>query len=199
MSSAAVLNQLKFKSYYLEDPNDDSTRQVVTLEKPAMSKKAPNPTVLYSLPEHNFFIFELTNPGSKEERISMGINHQEVILLPFDHEFPFQLHKGEALNILADVNIPGFLDISIKKCDRAEPSFAYSFDYDGFIKEQFMYETTLNSQPYFHYTVKANRIGTLYINFRADQQDDSTLSLRIVHSEEKSKAVKIRPGRKGIL
>jgi hypothetical protein len=74
----------------------------------------------------------------------MGINHQEVILLPFDHEFPFQLHKGEQLNILVDVNIPGFLEMSIKKCDRSEPNFAYSFDYNGFIKEEFMYNSKLS-------------------------------------------------------
>lgn len=57
MDNAAVLNQLKIKAFYLEDPNDVSTRQEVTLEKPAMSKKTPNPTILFSLPTHNFFIF----------------------------------------------------------------------------------------------------------------------------------------------
>ena len=31
-----------------------------------------------------------------------------------------------------------------------------------------MYESRLNEQPYFHYVVKANRVGTLYVNFKAD-------------------------------
>ena len=84
-----------------------------------MSRKTPNPTVLFSLPDQNFFVFELKNPSDKEKRVSMGINHQEVILLPFNHEFPFQLHKKEELNILVDVNIPGFLELSIRKCDRS--------------------------------------------------------------------------------
>ena len=55
MDNAAVLNQLKIKAFYLEDPNDATTKQEITLEKPPMSKKTPNPTMLFSLPAHNFF------------------------------------------------------------------------------------------------------------------------------------------------
>jgi hypothetical protein len=67
-----------------------------------------------------------------------------VILLPFSHEFPFQLHVKEEINILVDVNIPGYLELSIKKCDKSEPAFGYTFDYDSFIKNEFMYSSTLN-------------------------------------------------------
>ncbi len=59
----------------------------------------------------------------------MGINHQEVIFLPFNHEYPFQLHKNEYLNVLSDVNNPGFIDMYVKKCDQSVPILKYTFDY----------------------------------------------------------------------
>jgi hypothetical protein len=50
----------------------------------------------------------------------------------------------EEINILVDVNIPGFLELEIKKCDKSEPTFGYTFDYDSFIKNEFMYVSKLN-------------------------------------------------------
>jgi hypothetical protein len=58
-----------------------------------MRKKTPNPTLLFSLPAQPLFIFRMTSPSSTEQKLSIGINHQEVMLLPFDHEFPYALHK----------------------------------------------------------------------------------------------------------
>jgi hypothetical protein len=55
--SAADLSQIKIKTFYLEDPNDQSTRKEVEVEKPSMSRKTPNPAILFSLPSQNFFIF----------------------------------------------------------------------------------------------------------------------------------------------
>jgi hypothetical protein len=65
MDSSADLDQLKIKTYYLEDPNDLTTKKEVQFEKPAMNRKTPNPAVLYSLPAQNFFMIELTNPSTK--------------------------------------------------------------------------------------------------------------------------------------
>lgn len=70
------------------------------LEIPKIRKKTPNPTLLLSLPEKNYFEIDLLNPSSKPEVISIGINHQELIILPFDHEFPFTLHAKEDINFL---------------------------------------------------------------------------------------------------
>lgn len=89
---------------------------------------------MYNLPTSVCFEIQLSNPTSKSIKASMGINHQEVLFLPFNHEYPFQLHKNEYLNILADVNIPGFIELHIKKCDQSSPSFSYTFDYDSFVK-----------------------------------------------------------------
>ena len=36
--------------------------------------------------------------------------------------------------MLIDVNNPGYLKISIRKCDESNPTFSYTFDYDGFSK-----------------------------------------------------------------
>ena len=61
--------------------------------KPNVNKKTPNPTLVFDFPLSRCFEVELVNPTSKEEPVSMGINHQEVVLLPFNHDYPFQLHK----------------------------------------------------------------------------------------------------------
>jgi hypothetical protein len=99
-----------------------------------MRKKTPSPTMLFSLPAQKFFIIKAKNPNNKEETFTIGINHQEVIYLPFNHDFPFSLHKSESINLLVDVNNPGYLKITIRKCDESNPKFGYTFDYDSFQK-----------------------------------------------------------------
>jgi hypothetical protein len=73
----------------------------------------------------------------------MGVNHQEVVFLPFNHDYPFILHQKEYLNVLTDVNIPGFIDLELRKCDQTTPTLSYTFDYDGFIKGEYLYEAVL--------------------------------------------------------
>jgi hypothetical protein len=149
---------------------------------PPMRKKTPNPTVLYSLPAQKLIVIKMKNPSEAEQKVSIGINHQEVVLLPFNHEFPFPLHKKETINFLIDVNNPGYLKLSIKKCDESEPEFSYTFDYDGFQKGEFTYSSEMNEDPKFEYYVKAKEIGTLYVNFRGEEDDDSLLSIRAEYS-----------------
>jgi hypothetical protein len=79
--------------FYLVDKEDEDTAVEIAAEMPPMRKRTPNPTILYSLPAQNFIIIKMKNPSTAEQKISVGINHQEVILLPFNHEFPFPLHK----------------------------------------------------------------------------------------------------------
>lgn len=62
-----------------------------------------------------------------------------------------------------------------------------------------MYNSKLTEQPFFRYTIKANRVGTLYVNFKADIDEDSIISMKVVHTEEKSRTEKMRAGKKGIL
>ena len=62
------------------------------------------------------------------------ILHQELVILPFDQEFPFELHKNETINLISDVNNPGYLLVTVRKCDQSSPEFGYTFDYDSFQK-----------------------------------------------------------------
>lgn len=62
-----------------------------------------------------------------------------------------------------------------------------------------MYNSKLNEQPYFHYTIKAKRIGTLYLNFQSDPDEDSTLSIKVTHSEQKLKDNRMKAGKKGVI
>ena len=118
--------------------------------------------------------------------------------MPFDHEYPFVLHPNEYLNILTDVNIPGFIDLEVRKCDQSTPTLGYTFDYDSFIKGEYMYEAMLTEESSFRYHIKANRIGTLYLKLQA-ATETSTATVRMVHSEAKVKLDLIRAGNHGLL
>ena len=62
-----------------------------------------------------------------------------------------------------------------------------------------MYETKLNDDASFKYTIKAQRVGTLYINFQADPEEDTTLTIKAYHSESKNKSTTLKPGKRGLL
>lgn len=83
----------------------------------------------------------------------------------------------------------------VRKCDESNPNLGYTFDYDSFIKEDFMYETRLGGVPFFSYSIKAQRVGTLYIHLTADPLLHSLLSLRVTHSEQKASLMGLRPTR----
>lgn len=117
MDNSANLHNLNLKMFYLVDEEDEDSAVEIAAEMPPMRKKTPNPTILYSLPAQKFIIIKMKNPSDAEQKVSVGINHQEVILLPFNHEFPFPLHKKESINLLIDVNNPGYLKLTIRKCD----------------------------------------------------------------------------------
>lgn len=124
------------------DPNDEDTKVEFTPEKPPMRKKTPNPTITYSIPAEKKISVEVT--ADEDAKITLVVNHQELILLPFDQEFPFILHPKEDLNLLVDVNNPGYLMITIRKCDESAPELGYTFNYDAFQKSEFEYTTTLS-------------------------------------------------------
>ena len=103
------------------------------------------------------------------------------MFLPFNHEYPLQLHKGEYLNILADVNIPGYIELHIKKCDQSSPAFGYTFDYSDFLSNKYMYRGEID-QLSTTIVIKANRIGTLYINFETPLEESSLLTAKLIYS-----------------
>ena len=39
---------------------------------------------MYSLINKNFLAISLTYNGKNKEKVSLGINHQEIVLLPYD-------------------------------------------------------------------------------------------------------------------
>jgi hypothetical protein len=78
------------------------------LAVPKMRKKTVNPTLLFSLPEQHYFEIILTNPINKPLPISISINHQELIMLPFDHEYPFALHALEDISFAVEASQAGY-------------------------------------------------------------------------------------------
>jgi hypothetical protein len=76
MPQVQMLNKLSMKVYSFEDINDEETKKEFKVDKPPMSKKAPNPTLVLNLPSENYFMIVLTNPTNEEQKVSLGINHQ---------------------------------------------------------------------------------------------------------------------------
>lgn len=70
------------------DPKDNIIDEDCWVEfktdKPPVKDKTPNPTIMYSLPSYNYFAITLNYEGSKSAKVTLGINHQEVILLPLE-------------------------------------------------------------------------------------------------------------------
>lgn len=101
--------------------------------------------------------------------------------------------------MLVDINNPGYLKLSLRKCDESNPEFSYTFDYEGFQKGEFTYTSILNEDPKFEYYIKVKEIGTLYINIKSDDEYDSLMAIRAEYSPEKIKGSIEKPGNKGIL
>ena len=194
--SAQTLKDLKIKGYTFDGFGEEQEKTEVSLGKPNVAKKTPNPTVVFTFPNSTCFEIELLNPTKKELKVSMGINHQEVIFLPFNHEYPFQLHKEEYLNILSDVNIPGFIELQVKKCDQSSPMLGYTFDYESFMKGEFLYRGALDELST-NIVIKANRIGTLFLNFQSAEDQTSLITVKLVYSEEKGRHKAATAGKAG--
>lgn len=97
------------------------------------------------------------------------------------------MKKGDLISFLADVNNPGYLLVTVRKCDQSSPDFGYTFDYDSFQKGEFEYATALNEDPKFNFYIKASKIGTLYMQM--NMTDDFGLFSIKVHYESS----KIKP------
>ncbi len=75
--------------------------------------------MLYPLPTAKFYCIEITNPTGTEIELFIGVNHQEVLFLPYDIDFPFPLANMENVNFLLDVQNKGYLLLTLKKCDES--------------------------------------------------------------------------------
>lgn len=101
----------------------------MTPEKANFNKKTPNPTTIVALPGNKFYQIQVDNQNKAFEIITLGINNQEIIYLPFNHEFPLQLNKGEFIYLVINSPFQAFMDIFIKKCGESTISVSYTTDY----------------------------------------------------------------------
>lgn len=138
MEKSSYLKDLDIALKYCDPKNsiiDDDCWVTYNTEKPPIKDKTPNPTIMYSMIDKNHLSVALTYKGSQAAKISLGINHQEIMILPFQVEFPFILHKGEKLTFLVELSNAGYIEIITRKCDESNPVFSYTFDYDAFQKD----------------------------------------------------------------
>lgn len=97
MEKSSFLKDLKITIKSCEPKNhiiDDDCWTEEKTDTPSIKDKTPHPTIMYLLPNKKHLAVVLKYTGDHNEKISMGINHQEIMILPFDVEFPFILHKN---------------------------------------------------------------------------------------------------------
>jgi hypothetical protein len=69
--------------------------------------------------------------------------------------------------MLIDVNNPGYVKMTVRKCDESNPEISYTFDYEAFQKGEFTHTEVLNDDPIFEFYIKAKEVGTLYVNIKS--------------------------------
>ena len=72
--------------------------------------------------------------------ITISINNQEVIFLPFDREFPTQIGKGQHVYLVINFPFQIYMEVTIKKCGESSLGLAYTFDSQDFGKDEFEHE-----------------------------------------------------------
>lgn len=122
---------------------------------------------MYMLPNKNNLGITLEYSGDHSEKVSLGINHQEIMILPFENEYPFVLHSNQSIHFLVELSNNGYIQIVTRKCDESNPTFSYTFDYDAFQKEQFSYQVELGGNPKSRFISKV-KPGTLYMQMKTD-------------------------------
>ncbi len=93
--------------------------------------------MVYSLTGGETYIIETNNKNDKNEKVTLGINHQEIMILPFDQDLPLEINPKEDISLMVEIRNSGYLELEIKKCLDCSPYFSYTFDYDGFQKGDF--------------------------------------------------------------
>lgn len=78
---------------------------------PNFKKKTPNPTMIMELPANKFFQIKVTSPDTNVQLLTIGINNQEIIYLPINHEFPVQLQPNEYIYLVVSVPYASFISM----------------------------------------------------------------------------------------
>lgn len=87
------------------------------IERPQLRPFAPNPTLVFDLPSYENFEFRMRFKGNSPSTVTVGINHEQFMILPSDFEYPFPLRSKKEEVFLFDVRKEGYLQIIIKQCD----------------------------------------------------------------------------------
>lgn len=140
-SNTEMLEECKVKILSYRNNDDPVETKPNKLE---IHKKTPKPSITFSLNE-TFTDFELvlTNKGQKELSFNLTISHVDIILLPFDYEYPASLAASETSYFLVEVFNDGYIYFNVKKCSDNDLSFAYSLDDASFEKEEFAFSTMI--------------------------------------------------------
>ena len=92
--------------------------------------------------------------GTQSVQITLGMNNQEIIVLPFSRDFPFILNKGQEVTFLAEMKNTGHFLMTVRKCGESEPTFSYTFQYEELLRNEYIFETTLTNDPKYHFQIK---------------------------------------------
>mgnify|MGYP000977413136 FL=1 len=112
-----------------------------------MKKKTPHPTMVFKLPTgYNYYEILITNSGKENSSVSVMVNQDEIIMLPYQVEYPVVLKAAEKQHLLVEVSNEGFLLLVVRKCDEGVPTLSYSFDYNATLKDEYEYESPIKDE-----------------------------------------------------
>ena len=169
-------------------------------ENPNFKKRTPNPTMIMLLPANKLFQIEIVNPDKALQVITIGVNNKEIIYLPYNHEFPVQLQKGEYIYLVINVPFQTHLNVEFKKCDESSLTIGYTTSYDDFVHEEFSYEQEMGEEELItSLQIKTENRGSAYVKVKSPDDDDSLLTVKATFSYVKNKAEKAKAGNKGLV
>lgn len=152
------------------------------------------------LPGNRFFRIEIASESKAVEIVTLGINNQEIIFLPFSHEFPLQLNKGEYIFIVLNTAYQAFVEVEIKKCGESSLTIAYTTDYSEFLKEEFATEQEVDAdQLTTSLHIKSKNRGAVYLKLKSSPDEVSVVTVKATLSFSKTKLEKAVAGGKGLI
>jgi hypothetical protein len=140
----------------------------------------------------------LNNTGKTNISVSVLVNQDEIIILPYQVEYPIVLKPNENQHLLVEVSNEGFLLLVVRKCDEGVPILSYSFDYNGTLRDEYEYDSPIKDEVRQEIFIKP-KIGTLYIKFTVDVESIFSVMVNYYRTKAEMPRDNAKLGNQGII
>lgn len=145
--SFETVEELQNCDIKLSYAGDNKNSAHETPASPEIKKKTPHPTMVFKLPAgYDYYEMLVTNTGSSNSKVSVMINQDEIIMLPYQIEYPIVLKPSEKQHLMVEVSNEGFLLLVVRKCGEGVPTLSYSFDFNSTLKDEYEFESPIKDE-----------------------------------------------------